>query len=508
MDAISLMDPLKKNIEEIQERVAAIEEMYQPIYGYPDLSLEACRSCEDRLEHIVAVYGAMERKLGRSLRVLDLGCAQGYFSLSLANLGAEVTGVDINPNNIALCQALAKNYPHAKLNFMAGLNEKFISEMPVGSFDLVLGLSVFHHTVHRTGFEFVQKIFALLAQKTLGGIFEIALADEPLYWAEKQPKNPRDFFVGYAFLHELARNSSHLSPMKRPLFVASNSFWFLREDVEFFQSWKAESHPYAGDSTRGTRRYYFSTDKVAKVFIWSNDDLKQINQSEHVREVDFLSHISSDYGAPRLFLHGMHDQEAWLVREKVPGDLLIDKVIAKEVYDALSIVHDLLRQLSILEKHDLYHNDLRVSNVLIDEKGRATIIDYGAISHEKRDGSWPYNLFFSFMILVHDLVKGEVAASNVFRTVALNPENFPEPYRSSFWKLYGISPDQWNFAILYENFLKPDAQAIMVSQATRESFAAVVNTVEAAAKIHVQLAVFAKQRINQLEQMLREKKST
>ncbi|UNW13438.1 methyltransferase domain-containing protein [Xanthomonas phaseoli pv. phaseoli] len=46
--------------------------------------------------------------LGRPIRVLDLGCAQGYFSLNLAARGSIVHGADFLDRNVAVCRALAE----------------------------------------------------------------------------------------------------------------------------------------------------------------------------------------------------------------------------------------------------------------------------------------------------------------------------------------------------------------------------------------------------------------
>lgn len=71
----------------LEQAVRHLPEIYQPIYKHPELYQTSSRSCDDRLTHIKAIYDALQKKLNRRLRVLDLGCAQGYISLSIAERG-------------------------------------------------------------------------------------------------------------------------------------------------------------------------------------------------------------------------------------------------------------------------------------------------------------------------------------------------------------------------------------------------------------------------------------
>jgi SAM-dependent methyltransferase len=106
--------------------VSALPEIYQPLYGHPELSNHVMRECEDRLTPITKIYRMLESRLDRSLHVLDLGCAQGFFSLHLAKLGATVHGVDLCDGNIAVCETLAKENPDLKVSFQAGMIEEII----------------------------------------------------------------------------------------------------------------------------------------------------------------------------------------------------------------------------------------------------------------------------------------------------------------------------------------------------------------------------------------------
>ena len=191
---------IKENVTKsnIKNLIMSLPEIYQPIFGHPDLTNATSRTCEDRFLHISNVYQSLQTQLNRPLRVLDLGCAQGYFSLSLAKLGATVHGVDYLDKNIDVCQALADENPEFKISFEIGRIEQMLTNLEPDQYDLVLGLSVFHHIVHEHGLFEVQSMLTALANQVEVAIFELALAKEPLYWAASQAQQPRQLLDGFA----------------------------------------------------------------------------------------------------------------------------------------------------------------------------------------------------------------------------------------------------------------------------------------------------------------------
>ncbi len=78
------------------------------------------------------------------LRVLDMGCGDGWFSVALAGLGATVSGIDISPEAIDIAERRAvKNGVAAKTDFVAG--SAYELPYPDNSFDLVMGMAILHH---------------------------------------------------------------------------------------------------------------------------------------------------------------------------------------------------------------------------------------------------------------------------------------------------------------------------------------------------------------------------
>ena len=438
----------------INELIAALPELYQPIFGHPEFNSMASRNCDDRLIHVIKVYRALESVLNRPLRVLDLGCAQGFFSLNLAKLGATVRGIDSFHANIMVCHALASENPDLKVSFQVERIENVLRDLESDQYDLVLGLSVFHHMVYEYGIDTVTQMLSDMAEKIAAGVFELALASEPLYWASVQPQNPRQLLDGFAFVHELAHHQTHLSHVKRPMYFASKRYWYLNDSAGVINAWKTESHILAQNTHQGTRRIYFGNGIIIKLFMLDNDELRKPNLEEYLNEINFLTNRPTGFKAPKLLTHIQKDSEAWIVRESLPGDLLIDMIIDGKRYNAEIILRDVLSQLALLEVSGLYHNDIRAWNVLVDEKGRACLIDYGAISKRQIDCVWPYNIFLSFFIFVRELTARKVEPPNPLRAPWLNPEALAEPYRSWVWSLWQIPVNQWTFALLHDTFLQ------------------------------------------------------
>jgi|GEM_PF-415701 len=435
--------------------VAQLPEMYQPIFGHPELTQKTSRSSNDRWKTIKQIQTVISKKLGRPLRVLDLGCSQGFFSLNLAKAGATVTGIDFLESNIAVCRALANEHPDFKVQFEVTKIEDFLSAVQTDQYDLVLGLSVFHHLVHEHSKEVVTDWVTSLSQKIICGIFELALKSEPLYWADKLPDKPQEILNGFAFVHEVDRYKTHLSEVMRPLYFASHSIWYLDGKADFFKSWKYDSHHLVGNNFQNSRQYFMGEKYIAKLFsLETVPHLVARNKEEIHEESVFLRIPPSEFPAPHLITAGVSDTQTWLVREFLPGQILSDLIVEKHDYNTQQIIDDVLNQLCTLEAKNLFHNDLRVWNILVTPDGHAVLIDYGDISSQKRDVAWPHNLFLSFWIFVHELTTGKLASPIPQRQPFISPFNLPAPYRQWGMSIWGRPVSEWSFNRLREEYKK------------------------------------------------------
>ncbi len=437
----------------IETLVSELPEIYQPIYGHPELSGQASRPCLDRLDSIVRIYDAMQRLLGRPLNVLDLGCAQGYFSLSLAERGAKIHGVDYLDKNIAVCNALAQAHPHLNASFEIELVENVIERLESDCYDLVLGLSVFHHIVHEKGAEAVKALLERVANHCGTLIIELALREEPLYWALAQPADPRTLLDTIAFVHEVIRHATHLAQIPRPLFVASNRYWVLEDLAEPFERWSVEPHALAHGTHEGSRRYFFGANCILKLYNFDHPRGAH-NKAEFTREVQLLRSPPAEFSTPTLIAQGEREKDAWIAVKKFPGRLLLDLIKEGVLIDNRAVLLSVLEQLAALEKVGLCHDDVRAWNVLVAEDGTTHLIDYGSISSRAQDCVWPGNLFLSFFIFVREVATGVVDDPSPLRTISISPYGLPPPYRTWATALWHRPLAEWSFELMHQTLLE------------------------------------------------------
>ena len=163
--------------------------------------------------------------------VIDLGCNRGFFVLKTAAEGSISIGVDHDWFEIIYARALAEKNNTSNALFMnAEINSSFIDKLP--SFDMVVCTSIFHHWVRIYGKEEAFKMMRLISNKTNKYlVFETGQNNETSTRWHKE----LDFMGGnyekwiVDFLHEIGFNevnmigefSTHLSDVKRTLFLAS-----------------------------------------------------------------------------------------------------------------------------------------------------------------------------------------------------------------------------------------------------------------------------------------------
>ncbi len=435
----------------LSDLVKALPEIYQPIFGHPELSQNASRRCEDRLSTITCIYRSLEAEMGRPLRVLDIGCAQGFFSHALSGIGAQVRGIDVLEANIAVCQALAKERDDNEIVFEVARIEDLLPALAPGSCDLVLGLSVFHHLVHAHGTASVRALLHKLSDRASAAVFELARDDEPMNWAVAQPKSPRELLSDFAFIHEVARHDTHLSPIKRPIYFASNHYWYLDGHAGCFTTWTASSNCITGDTNGKARRFYFDDKRLIKTYCLDELKNSELALEEWAQETAVLRDPPAGFATPRLEVSGRNESEAWLVRELLPGKTLAEHLTCgRPRYEPERTLREVLTQVVALEAAGFYHNDIRSWNVLIGPDGNASLIDYGAISKNRVDCAWPNNIFLSFLIFMRETLEAKIEFPIPVRSAWLNPDGLPEPYRGAVWGMLQYPIISWRFSTLLE----------------------------------------------------------
>ena len=433
--------------EQLSELVNALPEFYQPIYGHSEWDNKPLRSCKDRLPVIEKIYDDLSSELKRPLRVLDLGCAQGFFCLNLAKKGALVTGLDFREQNIRLCKFLANEHPDIKTNFICGRIEEFLPTVKVGEYDLVLCLSILHNISKHLGVKKIQNMMADLSQKVTAGIFEFAL--ERVH-AAYIPADYRDFLPGFSFIRELSA-SDHRdgSGVKRPICFASDKYtWF--ENFGMLKTDKISYNVHSYLAKTDLIHFHCGNKFIKFFYIKTQEQLRKAQQ-----EIQFLQDFGGKRGLPRLLAtYTEQDQNgirAFIVRDKLDGVTLAEKISSGEKIDRWDVLKQALEWMVFFEQRDYYHGDIQTSNFVYGTDGKLYPIDYEEIRREPIVLIWPYKvnlLFLIFMNAVLDLRRPEQAKFH--RKVYLLTKLKKHLTQRQFEQISAIKESEKFFARLYE----------------------------------------------------------
>jgi SAM-dependent methyltransferase len=369
----------------IGELVAGLPELYQPVFGHPEYDGQASRSCGDREARIVEMIRLVQETLGRrELRVLDIGCAQGYYSLVAAREGCRVTGIDYDAKNIALCRALAAENPGCAVDFHEGDFAQGFCERLDADSDLVFLFSVVHHVAQRDGFPQARRLVEQLGKRSRVVLLETALREEPLYWGPAQPEYYESWAEGFAFFDELDFFPTHLSGIMRPLLFCSNSLLYC--DGRFFPFDEMHRKSFAGGmQPEGYFKRQYLSAELHAILVRNDVDGKEKPTGRAMREelenaVTILTgHAGRVSFFPELLAVARDARRMLAVTRIERGRLLYDILAAGEEVDCDRLVTDVLDQLVELEKAGLCHTDLRSWNVVLLADGRPRLIDVGAI---------------------------------------------------------------------------------------------------------------------------------
>ena len=412
--------------------VEALPEVYQPIYGYEQLS-SSRTSTSPRMRALLDTVELLSKALGRKLRILDLGSAQGYAAFCLAAHGHHVTGIEFLDLNVAVAEAIAVEHEDHDVSFVLGDVSDAESLVDIASYDVVVALSVFHHLIYRDGHDSVTALIGRLSALVPHAFFELALAEEPLYWAEALPKAPRSTIASYGYARQLVLSATHLSEVQRPLFFCSQRYALAHGELLPFLGWSAKSHAQGIDVQSMAMRYYTIDGGISKVAARLNDALppvifdslrEDLRREAHVLEALERAGIE----APKLIDFVDGPEEVVLTRSAYPGDLVSDLLGSLTAQERRVVTSDVLDQLASLEAHGLYHSDLRLWNVVLDREGkRAYLIDHGSIRSTPTDVVQPNDAYLSLAIFLASLwsSRADQTGEHLPRSLAIDAADLP-----------------------------------------------------------------------------------
>ncbi len=358
-----------------------IPEQYQDIYGHPEYSLNSSRDCSQREKWVREIIHEIQEKTGReNLRVLDLGCAQGYYSFVAAELGCSVLGVDMLDINIQVCQALQEE-TKVSCEFRQETIQELIDSIEDHEYDVAFLFSVIHHVCNENGFIYARQILEKLLQKSDCIITEMAIKEEPLYWNQNLPSGYEEWFTNIRFFDELDFFETHLSDIKRPLIFASNKW--CEADGCLYEIDDHKRSSYTGKPDEPSRNYYFCEKRKILVKLFRNAGQAVFDEMRNER--DRLKELADVSFAPQLISFSEKGNRIVDVTAINHGTLLWECINKNEKLDYKTIFQDILNNLIELENRGCYHGDLRSWNICLDKNQHAFLIDFGSIMFTDED---------------------------------------------------------------------------------------------------------------------------
>jgi len=114
--------------------------------------------------------------------VLDIGCAEGFFSLELAKRCYEVTALDSSSLYIAITRYLSM-INNLKVSCELGTWQEYLNKTE--HFDNILFLSVFHHSILSNGLDHAFKQLQRFNRKADRIFFETPLSAQDISWLDE-----------------------------------------------------------------------------------------------------------------------------------------------------------------------------------------------------------------------------------------------------------------------------------------------------------------------------------
>jgi O-antigen chain-terminating methyltransferase len=379
----------------LEDAVHALPEIYQPIYGHEN-KFEYKRESVDRLNKIKTVCENLQSHLKRKLRILDVGCAQGYLSFNLSKYCITIDAVDGCLQNIELCNLIKRefNLNNIKFHHTDALNFEFSQE-----YDIIIICNVIHHICHQNSIEATLDYLRKISQESKVSLLELTNSDENQDWSLSLPESNEIFTDIFEFSDKISEFTNHLNSKKRPLFIGSKNLIYFNETFFCFQKKLKSSHKFDRNVNNGFKSYFYCKDKIVKQYRGIEDDClrKELQKEKAFYNIN-VRNISS-----KALIHNEF-YSTFLVRDKIEGTLLYEFLKDASTDTKIEIIKKIINQLAYYEIIGFFHNDLRLWNILVDAKYNIHIIDYSSFSKNAED-IYGNSVYFSFAVLLTEIFK-------------------------------------------------------------------------------------------------------
>jgi O-antigen chain-terminating methyltransferase len=435
---------MSRSREQLLQAHGDLPEAYQPAWGLAESTSKARRQCEDRFAVVLEAVAAFPAD--RPLRILDVGCAQGYFSLGLQSglrgrgRAVEVIGVDSLEDNVRFCRDLAEHHGLDARFIHDRFDGDFFQRHSMDDFDVVLALNVLHHIRELDGAEAADGALAAIRAHATVLFCEVAQPEEALEWVADWHASDDALLSGYAFRRRLGTFETHLTEVRRPLYACSNRLAYVGGRWFVFDRVLDRAHPGVPDRFAGQRRFFIGADSIVKA-CRATGNFGAFNRAELEAEARVLQALGDEPSRfPPLLAQADDGGELWLARGVLPGVLVSELIEKGAHFDRDAMVRALLDELAHLQQRGYHHADLRAWNMLWDG-GALRLIDFGSMTQQQS----PLHRAALAAVLA-EIARGELSRAEPWY-VAVHPlAGYPRNWHGLIRYLVGCPHSRFSFA--------------------------------------------------------------
>jgi 2-polyprenyl-3-methyl-5-hydroxy-6-metoxy-1,4-benzoquinol methylase len=353
-------------------------EYYQPLYNLPLAHKIPQRICYDRAD---AIYQVM-KSWGVGARILDMGCSLGYFVHYFGERGYKVDGIDSHADNVAVCNMVAELNQVKHAFSVAKLDPQFLQTINANQYDVGFLFSVAHHIIYYNNLEYTQQLMAELLEKIPVLFIELAIKDEETAseWRQHLPDDELSIFAkcDNVTIERLGYFSNHLSLVRRPLFLVRKVSQLLGEDKRTVVSRKFTGYQ---DAPYLDRQFFDCGDQFIKKYFLNTNNRPQVFQ-----EIKNYQLLPVNHFLPKLISYHENNDYIDVIFSKIPGENVHDLLVKGMDVPKLQIFTNLVFALDFLFQHGLYHNDIRLWNMMYDGK-QGYLFDLGLSSEKETENT-------------------------------------------------------------------------------------------------------------------------
>jgi len=369
--------------------------MIHSLETLPGFSLQTLQ-----FDSIYTVVENLEKYLGRKLKILEIGSAQGFFGLQLAEKGHKVVSIEWEDENIQFINNLRKTLAEPLSFEIFKIDADRIVDLNEIEFDLSISMGSLVHVYRTLNLSDQENFFTFIKKNSKFAIWDIPIFEENASWNWAIRQDPIEDFKSAPFLYELGRFRRHSRGSQRPLILTSENFAYTGGQVFKFESSQVHTeHPFS-DGTQNTRRTINLGSKILKIELNARN---QKSAPSIFGEKKFLENklITEDnnFHFPEVISTNWGVYVSQFSRESVEG-IRLD--LALNSQNRTEILNSFVSLTASLALSGIFPNDLRPWNLLWDG-GACRLIDFSSSDFVDNDESG-IPQFFSFLATV-DFIK-------------------------------------------------------------------------------------------------------